>query len=219
MEAWVNEEAARPGRQAKRAVILDAAGRLFFSRGFEGVTIEAVAAAAVVSKVTVYSHFGDKLGLFEAVVRHRTSHVADALAAFEAAEAPLPEALNAVGVQLLGFVSRPEVVNLDRMLAAEAARHPELARRFMEAAPGRMRQALANLIAAGARRGEVAVDDPVLAAEDLVGLWQGMHATEVRLGLRPPPTPEGLRERVARGVRLFLRAHAPDAAVDEAARR
>src|SRR5690606_22208157 len=55
--------AASPGRPkdlAKRAAILQAAERMFLQHGFEGVSMDQIAAAAGVSKLTVYSHFGDK---------------------------------------------------------------------------------------------------------------------------------------------------------------
>ena len=56
-------KAAGPGRPkdpGKRAAILDAAKRLFVSQGFERVSMDQIAAEAGVSKLTVYSHFGDK---------------------------------------------------------------------------------------------------------------------------------------------------------------
>ncbi|NLB59089.1 MAG: helix-turn-helix transcriptional regulator, partial [Gammaproteobacteria bacterium] len=59
--------AASPGRPkdlAKRAAILDAAERMFLQHGFEGVSMDQIATAAGVSKLTVYSHFGDKDALF-----------------------------------------------------------------------------------------------------------------------------------------------------------
>ncbi len=55
--------AAGPGRPkdlGKRASILEAAKRLFIEQGYLGVSMDQIAAAAGVSKLTVYSHFGDK---------------------------------------------------------------------------------------------------------------------------------------------------------------
>ena len=61
----------RPGRPediAKREAIIKAAHALFASQPFDLVTMEAVAARAGVSKMTVYSHFRDKETLFETIV-------------------------------------------------------------------------------------------------------------------------------------------------------
>jgi AcrR family transcriptional regulator len=43
-----------------RARILDAAARLFYRRGIRAVSVDGVADAASVTKVTVYKHFGSK---------------------------------------------------------------------------------------------------------------------------------------------------------------
>ncbi|WP_027803710.1 TetR/AcrR family transcriptional regulator, partial [Paraburkholderia dilworthii] len=58
----------RPKDAAKHTSIVEAATRLFSGQRYDTVTMEAVAAEAGVSKMTVYSHFSDKEALFEAVV-------------------------------------------------------------------------------------------------------------------------------------------------------
>ena len=59
----------RPKDLAKRAAILDAAVRMFTRHGFEGASMDQIAAEAAVSKLTVYSHFGDKETLFGDALR------------------------------------------------------------------------------------------------------------------------------------------------------
>lgn len=59
----------RPKDMEKRAAILEAAKSLFTRKSFGGTSMDAVATAAGVSKLTVYSHFGDKDNLFREVVR------------------------------------------------------------------------------------------------------------------------------------------------------
>jgi AcrR family transcriptional regulator len=61
----------RPKDLEKRAAILDAAKRLFPTSGFEGTSMDAIAADAGVSKLAVYSHFRDKETLFIAAIRVR----------------------------------------------------------------------------------------------------------------------------------------------------
>ena len=50
----------RPKDPAKRLAILEAAKRLFMQNGYDGSSMDAIAAEAGVSKLTVYSHFTDK---------------------------------------------------------------------------------------------------------------------------------------------------------------
>jgi len=61
----------RPKDMEKRAAILAAAKALFVRNAFAGTSMDAIAADASVSKLTVYSHFGDKDNLFREVIRSR----------------------------------------------------------------------------------------------------------------------------------------------------
>lgn len=54
--------------EATRARILDAAGPVFAVHGFDGATTRTLAAAAGVNVATLAWHFGDKEGLYEAVI-------------------------------------------------------------------------------------------------------------------------------------------------------
>jgi AcrR family transcriptional regulator len=54
--------------QERRRQLLDVSRRLFAERGFEGTSIEEIAAQAGVSKPVVYEHFGGKEGLYAVVV-------------------------------------------------------------------------------------------------------------------------------------------------------
>jgi TetR/AcrR family transcriptional repressor of mexJK operon len=211
-KAGTRTQAASPGRPKdleKRALILQGARRLFFAHGVEGVTMEAIAAEAGVSKVTVYGHFGDKETVFEAMVRSEAARIEQEMLDLRVRGATLRETLVAFGTNLLDFLMDPNLVAFDNLIGLEAQRHPDLARRFFEAGPGYVRAQLARIIAAGHERGELEVDDPLTAAEDLASLWQGFLPLTMKLGVGLPPTGAALRHRVVRGVELFLRAHAP----------
>jgi AcrR family transcriptional regulator len=54
--------------QERRQQLLEIGRRLFAERGFEGTSIEEIAAQAGVSKPVVYEHFGGKEGLYAVVV-------------------------------------------------------------------------------------------------------------------------------------------------------
>src|SRR6185436_4572418 len=54
-------------------LIVEAAGRLFGERGYDGARLDAVAAAAGVTKPVLYRHFADKTALYLALLeRHRS---------------------------------------------------------------------------------------------------------------------------------------------------
>ena len=63
----------------RRRQLVEAAGSLFRSRGFRGVTMEAIAAEARVAKATLYSYFPDKTAIFTALASHVVRMIADAM--------------------------------------------------------------------------------------------------------------------------------------------
>lgn len=118
---------SRPAKSAKRAAILNAATDLFLTTGFDQTSVDAVAAAANVSKTTVYAHFGDKLSLFEAVVEQASVAVDVNLAKITPTEPLHPEEqLAQVLISLIQETTSDQFLALQRVLIAESVRHPEL---------------------------------------------------------------------------------------------
>jgi AcrR family transcriptional regulator len=72
-----HRERADAARNRRR--VLDAAARLFASRGPEAVAMDEVAAAAGVGKGTVYRRFGDRQGLLLALLDESERELQDAL--------------------------------------------------------------------------------------------------------------------------------------------
>lgn len=69
--------AAIPTREA----VFQAAARLFSARGFDGVSVDDIAAEAGVNKAMIYYHFADKLTLYRLVVADMLSAVAERVTA------------------------------------------------------------------------------------------------------------------------------------------
>jgi AcrR family transcriptional regulator len=87
----------------RRAVIVEAAGRLFGERGYDATRLDDVARAAGVTKPVLYRHFDDKQALYLALLeRHRDD--LPRLAGAIPAEGTLEERLRAVLDVWLGYV-------------------------------------------------------------------------------------------------------------------
>ncbi len=200
--------AGRPKDTAKRAAILAAAKELFGGQPYETVTMEAVAARAGVSKMTVYSHFADKETLFETIVAAVSDQMTSAVSGGDFGDAPLNERLTAIGVAFLTVILDASVRTIKHTLPAALHTDQTLARRFFDAGPGRTRQALAAMIAEAAARGELATDSPEWAADDLVSLWEGGLPARLVFGVIEPTTPEEIARRARRGTEVFFRAYA-----------
>ncbi len=207
-DAPVRPRAGRPKDAAKGAAILAAAQSLFHSQPYDTVTMDAVAARAGVSKMTVYSHFADKETIFEAVVRAMSDEMMSAESGPGQAPAPLRERLNTVGVGFLRVVLDPSVRMMTHTLSASLHKDQALARRFYDAGPGRTRAGLAAIITAATARGELTADSPEWAADDLVSLWVGSLTDQLAFGLIEQTPADEIERRARRGTDIFLRAYA-----------
>ena len=66
-----------PRSARKRKAILEAARTLFLRNGYRGTSMDEIAAAAAVSKQTVYKHFADKESLFSEIVTSTVKEAGD----------------------------------------------------------------------------------------------------------------------------------------------
>ncbi|HEY5414619.1 MAG TPA: TetR/AcrR family transcriptional regulator [Gemmatimonadaceae bacterium] len=162
-----------------RAAVVDAARTLFLRHGYAGTTMEEIAAAAGLTKRTVYNNYGDKDALFRQIV-------ADVLAYAEAFARGLHEEFT-VGVTAtnlratlddlarrlaLGIV-RPEVIALRRLLIREARAFPSLGAEYFDRAPGQVLDALASGFAQLGRRGLLRIGNPRRTAAQFAYLVAG----------------------------------------------
>jgi TetR/AcrR family transcriptional repressor of mexJK operon len=199
------------GRTArKRRAIMEAAGEAFLTGGYRGTSMDEIAAAAGVSKQTVYKQFVDKERLFVEIVTGTVAvagdPVHDEVRGLPGTE-DLAADLRALARRQLELVMRPQVLRLRRLVISEAARFPELGRAFHEHGAGRTTAALAEAFTALDARGLLRVPDPAVAADHFN--WLVMSAPVNRamlLGRDEAPEPAELDRWAAEGVRTFLAA-------------
>jgi len=198
----------RPRDLDKGLAVLDAGWALFLERGVDATSIGAIAARAGVSKVTLYSHYPDKPALFEAAVLREMERIEQAQQAPQDGPAvPVAEALRRFGMGILLFLTSKPAIDFYSVIAGELRRHEALARAFHTLGPGRTRANLAALLDAAARAGELAPLDPMQAADELFGLWQGFTNFDLLLGIDADAVRADLPRRVDQGVALFLRCY------------
>jgi TetR/AcrR family transcriptional repressor of mexJK operon len=196
----------RPVDATKRDAIVEAATSAFFDVGYAASSIEQIAANAGVSKVTVYNHFGDKRALFAAAVEHQCERMRGHFAIDAVAGKSIRARLAVIGEAMFAFLSRPEMVQFERRIAAETEHEPELGQEFLKAGPWRMKAAFSAFLEFAHAQGELDVADPELAAEQFVSMCKGMGDLERRFGV-VSGTDENAR-RIEGAVEVFLRAYA-----------
>ncbi len=204
----------RPRDMDKGRAILDAGWTLFLERGVEATPIEAIAARARVSKVTLYTHYPDKAALFRAAVEREMERIeaAQQRQAGEGHPITVAEQLLGFGLGIMTFLTSKPAIDFYSVVAGELRRHEDLARAFYDLGPGRTRQNLAGVIASATARGELTAADPEHAAEELFGMWQGFTNFQMALGIDIDAIRQLMPERVERGVALFLRLYSPQKA-------
>jgi AcrR family transcriptional regulator len=159
----------RPSKEREGEVeerILDAARKIFLARGFEGASIDEIAAAARAGKPTIYARFGDKRALFTAVV---TRDVLCRIAQFNN-EAPtggtVEESLTRAAMTLLNWTLEDERMALMRLAIAETQRFPDLASSVSRSARQLSTEVAARFLGEMAQSGEFATL-PAFAPERL----------------------------------------------------
>ena len=122
-------------------------------------------------------------------------------------EGTIEERLRNLGEAMFAFLSRPEMVQFERRIAAETEHDPSLGLAFLEAGPWRMKEAFSMWLAHADATGELAISDPRLAGEQFVSMCKGMGDLERRFGSMP--SEDDNRKRIAGAVEVFLAAYAP----------
>ncbi len=168
----------RPKDLAKRAAILESAERLFLQQGYEGVSMDQIAAEAGVSKLTVYSHFGDKDTLFtEAAAAYCEQQMPASV--FEPSPAtPIRQRLTEVAEAFFAMVGSPEAVAGHRLLCTPQMVEKRLAQRFWQSGPERVQAAFAALLRRRIETGDLDIDEacvPTAAAQFFVLLKGDLH--------------------------------------------
>jgi TetR/AcrR family transcriptional regulator, mexJK operon transcriptional repressor len=171
--------AGRPPDPAKRAAILTAAQELFASHGFTATSMDAVARRAGTSKLTAYRHFGSKDQLFAAAVVARCTAMLGQFDVDHAVPDSARAALIGFGDVFLRLILHDEALAVHRLVVTERERAPQLGQIFHVSAIVPTQNRLAALIT----RLGLPVDDPGLAATDLLALWRGKPMLAVEMGL------------------------------------
>jgi len=209
----------RPARQERRhdvrEALLEAAGRLFAARGVEEVALREVARAAQVTPAMVHYYFGDKRGLYDALLEHALGRL---LARVRAVTATPPgerdEIAGLLEVAVGTLAAEPWIPSLIiREVLAEGGHFRD---RFIEGYASQMARVVPDLIAGEQARGRLRRDlDPRLAFLSVIGMtvWPFAVRPVIERALGLDLDASGFAARfVAHTHRLFLEgaAHRED---------
>ena len=201
-------------KEARPAEMIEAARDLFIERGFAATKLEDVARRAGVSVGLPYVYFENKAGLFKAVVRESVlPNIRMGEEMLESFPGPTEDLLRQLVARYRQMNDEP-AAGLPKLVMAEAANFPDLARFYVEEVVMRGRGIFARLIHRGIDRGEFRPVDVqhmarVLAAPlTMLTIWSHSLAP---YEIDPGTTAEGFLDAYLDLVLHGLRASPKDA--------
>lgn len=195
----------RPTREegeALRKSILDAALQVFIARGLKAASMEGIARAAGVAKITLYRHFETKEQLFVEVARRAQLSVRAQLDSIGDAEVPLETALREIISKLYDGYTHPDYIAVMRMVIAEAGRFPKLGRAMLEDAE-QISEPLVDYLQKLKDRGLIDLESPFDASVQISGMASGAGRFVL---LTPSRRPASRNRWIESLVTLFVQA-------------
>ena len=194
-------------REDRQDAIAAAAYRLLEQHGFAATTMQAIAREARASMETFYRWYGDKTGLFRALIARNTDEVAAALDG-------LPDAgidrLHRTGAALLTMLLGDRAVALNRAAAADASGTlgAVLAEGGRNALLPRLQAVVQQAQATGALAAHA---DTVTLTEHWLAFLIGDLQIRRVTGALPPLPPDTIAARAETAAALLVRLYAPTA--------
>ncbi|HEU4600543.1 MAG TPA: helix-turn-helix domain-containing protein [Steroidobacteraceae bacterium] len=160
----------RPDSQADanvREALLNAARELFVERGFERTTARQIAQAARTTPAMIHYYFGDKAGLFEAMLDQTIAPLRNLLVEGAGAGELDPRTMLAMQMRLIAANAWIPALVVNEVLAQPGRLRPM----FVRDVAGRHMPLLVKLFEQGKRAGRLRSDvDPKLAALSFISL-------------------------------------------------
>ena len=198
----------RPRDPERYRRIVEAARSHFNAHGLERANVDAIAADAGVSKMTIYSHFTSKEGLFEAVVRDRTDRVVGRVAGVETLDPTQPQkALLAIGEQFLALAREEDTLGQFRLIYGAAAVQREACRVFYRQGADRLIGDLMAYLRRADAQGTLNIRRPRQAADLFRSIFLGDGHIRGLMMLDMPDAREN-RALLREAVRVFMAAYA-----------
>lgn len=190
---------------ARREQILAAATSMFLDHGYTGVSIDEIVKAVGGSKTNVYSQFGNKEGLFAAVVQTLCADFLHDFIRLDISGLDAGNGLRRLGRELLGILLKDAHIAFQRLIIAESGRFPALSQVWYAAGPQQSRQFMASFIESKQRDGSLRPCDPMTAAT----LFHDMVVSDplYRALQRQVPDLRATRRHVDSAVEAFLHGH------------
>lgn len=200
---------SRPRGETRRAQILDAALAVFLEHGYARATIELVVQRASASKATIYSFFGGKEGLFDALIDERAERILAGFPDIDGGIINVRAALTNIARRYLEVAMAPDAIALYRLIVAEGPRFPELVKDVYRVGQDRVAARLAKALRTWATRERICPVDPDRISTQFLAVVRGDLHLRALAGLLPEDLARAIAKNVRDAVETFWPALRP----------
>jgi len=199
--------AMKKSQNPKRQAILEAATRAFINGGYSGVSMEAIAEAAPVSKPTLYNHFNSKQDLFAAVIEGKCQALLSTLSNVQTEVNDPVSGLRAIATEFVELVYAEDALHLYRLIIAEQQQFPELGELVYHTGPEPVLRQMSSYLAELVAQGILRVDDLEMSSNLFLDMLKGNQHFRCLLGLQAGLSDTEKQRLIDSTVSLFLRGH------------
>ena len=187
----------------RRAAIEAAAYEILAEKGYKAASMLEIAKRAGASNQTLYKWYGNKQGLFGALVEGNAAAARTLLEKHLEAGADPMEALKRLGPVLLTALMSERAIALNRAAAGDVHDTATLGPALAASGRDAIVPLIAELLARIGETGALTIDDPADAAETYVGLLIGDLQVRRVTGAIAPPSKDAIEARSQRAVALM----------------
>ena len=199
-----------PRTVKRRDAMIDAARELFCEHGLAGTTLEMITAEAGGSRRTIYELFGNKDGVFEAVIRDCTGQITSVMADLELSQLPLRAALIEFAETMMTLLTSPDTIRYLRLFLAEVPRFPKLGQVFYESGLMTGRRIITSYFERQMAEGNFPKGDAKQAAVFFTSLVKADYDFRQMTYMGWEPQAKDLHSHVIAAVDMFLRGYGFD---------
>jgi len=172
--------------EERRKKLLDTAAEVFMEYGYAGASVNEIVRRAGGSLSTLYRLFGNKLGLFEAMLAERTE---ETFAPFEEEDVwtdDVEASLLAFGRHIQARLMQDDAVEIFRLVVSERGEDREKIQQFFhDAGPRRAQRLLADYLQQQVEKGNLREIDCEMAACQFIDMTRAPFFYRLLFGQKP----------------------------------
>lgn len=189
---------------ARHQKLLEVATKTFLENGYDRASVNEIVKEAGGSLGTLYRLFGNKLGLFEAVLQKKTSEIFDDFESDAVWTDDIRSSLLNFGRRLQSVAISPDGIAIYRLVVAENSLDREKIQKiFYNHGPLRANRILSTYLAKQVRANKLYIDDCDIAAYQMLEMVKGPVYIKSLLG--EAVDDDELEKTLQQGIDIFLK--------------